>query len=359
MLYLGIDQHAKQLTINLRNEAGDVVLKRQVSTEWKRVRQFFAGVRRRAKGRGFMAIVEICGFNQWLLEMLKEYGCKEMVLIQPEKTSNKKTDRRDANALCELLWTNRKRFRGGKRPNGIRRIVMPESTDAENRQLTALRQHLVRQRTKVINKARSVLRKLNLEQECPTKAFTTKAARGWMKELELESTADRLEMDIHLETWKELDEKLARIEETISTRSETPTVEVLKSIPGVSEQGALTIASRIGKVERFPRPSSLANYFGLTPGCRNSGNATERLGSITKAGSTIVRHVLNHAVMHVLRADISMRRWHKRIKRRRGTKIARVAVMRRLATIIWHMLKRQERYRYHFEPFEDFLEHAR
>ncbi len=37
MLYLAIDQHRKQLTVNLRNEAGDVILKRQVSTEWMRV----------------------------------------------------------------------------------------------------------------------------------------------------------------------------------------------------------------------------------------------------------------------------------------------------------------------------------
>ena len=40
MLYLAIDQHRKQLTVNLRNEHGDVMLKRQVSTEWERVRSF-------------------------------------------------------------------------------------------------------------------------------------------------------------------------------------------------------------------------------------------------------------------------------------------------------------------------------
>ncbi len=44
MLYLAIDQHRKQLTVNLRNEAGDVILKRQVSTEWKRVREFLVEV---------------------------------------------------------------------------------------------------------------------------------------------------------------------------------------------------------------------------------------------------------------------------------------------------------------------------
>ena len=45
MLYLGIDQHRKQLTVNVRNEQGDVVLKRQVSTEWDRVRKFFEELR--------------------------------------------------------------------------------------------------------------------------------------------------------------------------------------------------------------------------------------------------------------------------------------------------------------------------
>ena len=38
MLYLGIDQHKRQLTVNLRSEDGSVILKRQVSTEWEKVR---------------------------------------------------------------------------------------------------------------------------------------------------------------------------------------------------------------------------------------------------------------------------------------------------------------------------------
>ena len=46
MLYLANDQHRKQLTVNLRNEAGDVILKRQVGTEWARVREFLTEVRR-------------------------------------------------------------------------------------------------------------------------------------------------------------------------------------------------------------------------------------------------------------------------------------------------------------------------
>ena len=62
MFYLGIDQHRKQLTVNLRNEEGEAVLKRQVSTRWDRVRKFFEDLRQQAKPEGgFVAIVEVCG----------------------------------------------------------------------------------------------------------------------------------------------------------------------------------------------------------------------------------------------------------------------------------------------------------
>ena len=67
MLYLGIDQHAKQLTISLRNDAGDIVLKPQVSTEPNRCAEFFAKLKDKAGDEGYIAIVEVCGFNDWLL----------------------------------------------------------------------------------------------------------------------------------------------------------------------------------------------------------------------------------------------------------------------------------------------------
>jgi hypothetical protein len=52
-----------------------------------------------------------------------------------------------------------------------------------------------------------------------------------------------------------------------------------------------------------------------------------------------------------------MRSWFQRIKKRRGSKIGRVAVMRRLLTIIWHMLKKKEKYRYELrlKKHQEFL----
>ena len=49
-------------------------------------------------------------------------------------------------------------------------------------------------------------------------------------------------------------------------------------------------------------------------------------------------------VLQVLRSDPYMKDWYERTKKRRGAKIARVAVMRRLATVIWHMAKYPQPY---------------
>ena len=345
MLYLGIDQHRKQLTVNLRNEAGDIVLRRQVSTEWERVRAFFAELRELAEAAGgFVAIVEVCGFNDWLLKMLSEYGCRESVLIQAEKRSKKKTDRRDANALSELLWVNRQRLLAGQRVQGVRRIRPATAADAEDRQITELRKRTGQLRTRTINKIKHLLRKHNLEQEQPAKGLDTKRTQKWLVTLPL-GPIDRLEMNLLLEQWKLWDAQLALLELKIKQRqAQSATAAVIATLPGCAAYGSLALASRIGAIERFPRPQSLANYWGLTPGCRNSGEATDRLGSITKQGSATARFILGQLVLHVLRLDAWMRAWYGRIKRRRGAKIARVAVMRRLAEILWHMLKNKEPY---------------
>ncbi|MCR4411060.1 MAG: hypothetical protein NUV77_01395, partial [Thermoguttaceae bacterium] len=71
-----------------------------------------------------------------------------------------------------------------------------------------------------------------------------------------------------------------------------------------------------------------------------------RLGSITKQGSAMVRFILGQWVRHVLQKDPAMKAWYQRIKKRRGSKIARVAVMRRLATVIWHMVKDHQPYQF-------------
>ena len=207
------------MTVSLRDENGDVVLKRQVSTEWERVTRFFEQVvEMAAQDGGFMTIVEVCGFNDWLLEMLARYGCRDTVLVQPDTRSKKKTDRRDAGQLSQLLWINRERLLEGKRIHGLRRVIPATSEDAENRQLTALRQRLGQLRTGTMNKVQRILLKHNLQQDCPNKGIRTKTSRKWLKQLSL-GEIDRLEMDLLLAHWELWDKQVEKIDAKIDQRT--------------------------------------------------------------------------------------------------------------------------------------------
>jgi transposase len=186
--------------------------------------------------------------------------------------------------------------------------------------------------------------KHNLQQECPTKGIKAKRARQWLTTLSL-NDMDRLEMNLLLKQWAMWEEQLETIElKLVERQRQSATAAIVATMPGAGTSGSLSLACRMGPIERFPTPGSLANYWGLTPSCRNSGDSTDRLGSITKQGSSLARFYLSQMVLHVLRRDAAMKAWYRKIKHRRGSKIARVAVMRRLATILWQMVTHGEPY---------------
>lgn len=152
-------------------------------------------------------------------------------------------------------------------------------------------------------------------------------------------------MDYHLEEFKRLTDRMHSLEETIISRGRgIVEVELLRTIPGCGYYMALALACRIGDASRFPRGKSLAHYWGLTPGVRDSGDTKGRRGRITKMGCSMARWLLAQVVFHVLRRDPVMRKWYKPIRNRRGSGIARTAVMRRMAVIIRNMLTEQQDY---------------
>jgi len=140
LLYLGIDQHSKQLTVRICNEAGETVLSRQVSTRPKKIAAFLEEVRQIEQG--YSVILEVCGFNDWLIETLRQTDCQDVVLIHPDRRSKRKTDRRDANKLCEMLWMNRDRLARGEKLRGIRRVYIATREEREKRRLTASRKRV-------------------------------------------------------------------------------------------------------------------------------------------------------------------------------------------------------------------------
>ena len=189
-----------------------------------------------------MAIVEICGFNDWLLAMLPEYGCRQTVLIQAEKRSKKKTDRRDAHQLSGLLWVNRNRLLAGRSVEGVRRVQPPNERDAQDRQITELRKRMGQLRTRTINKIKHLLRKHNLEQEQPAKGLDTKRTRRWLASMAL-GPIDRMELDLLLAQWNVWDEQIDTLDREIEKRQ------------AASETAAVVATSRINSPVRIIRGS--------------------------------------------------------------------------------------------------------
>ena len=346
MLHLGIDLHQSQITIVLLDEVGDVVRRAKVSTKLPDIDKFLASVNAQAKGTGgYRAIVEECGFTHWLIERLKIHECDLTVLVQPLKRHRHKTDKRDAAKLAEILWVNRDRLQAGCRLHGIRQVMVPTEEDRQNRLLTNARIRLVRQRTRAINQIKAILRQFNLMHECPTKGIQTKKSKVWLRTIELPE-ADRIILDIALDQWESVDRQLARLDPEIDRRAErSSAAQLVKTIPGAGNLTALALASRIGSIDRFPRPSSLANMFGLTPTINDTGETTGRLGGITKHGHPHVRYLLGQLVLHLTRADARLRAIHRKIRQRRGPKTALVAIMRRIVCCLWHMFRTGEGYR--------------
>ena len=226
----------------------------------------------------------------------------------------------------------------------MRTVQVPGEDQQADRVVTTTRERLVRRRTQTLNQIHKILRRRNLEWDHPTKTFQTVKVRQWLKTVELAPT-DRSALNQLLRQWELWDEQLLAVDGWIRERFlASREAQLLATMPGVSMFIGLAIACRIDPIERFPRGRSLANFLGLTPGCSSSGQ-TERVGSITKIGSRMVRYLLAQAIQHLLRRDASVRTWYMRIKRRRGSKIARVAVMRRTATIMWRMLSTGEPWR--------------
>ena len=72
----------------------------------KKIDAFFQQSTRERLGNGesFIAVLDVCGFNDWLIRLLRDCYCHQVIPIKPENRKKCKTDRRDAAALSELLW---------------------------------------------------------------------------------------------------------------------------------------------------------------------------------------------------------------------------------------------------------------
>lgn len=144
-----------------------------------------------------------------------------------------------------------------------------------------------------------------------------------------------------------LDEAIAQLHDEIAARL-TPfaeAVELVRTIPGVSEVAAATIVAEIGAdMGRFPSAKHLASWAGLCPGNRQSGG--KRLSGQTRSGNVWLKGLLVQVAWTNARSKAGdLGAQFRRLTRRRGAQQAVVAVAHSLLVIIYHVLRDRQPYR--------------
>ena len=118
----------------------------------------------------------------------------------------------------------------------------------------------------------------------------------------------------------------------------------LKTHPGVGVQTALATVLTLGEVSRFHSARSVSAYLGLVPTEHSSGGK-QRLGHISKQGSSLMRFLLVEAGQTAVKKDPELKRAYKRLWVRKGNKaVAKVMVARRLAVRLYWMLREEWTY---------------
>jgi transposase len=135
--------------------------------------------------------------------------------------------------------------------------------------------------------------------------------------------------------------QLSKVESELEVlAAKEPVIAQLTSAPGVDLVVAAVFVSVIDEAKRFPDAHKVQSYLGLVPREDTTGGRDkQKLGSITKCGNPYARATLVQAAWCIYRSRRAdpLRNWARAVERRRGKRIAVIALARRLAGVLWAM----------------------
>lgn len=325
---LGIDLHKRSSVWVLLNNEKKVVSEQTLSAERDDIP--YAIRQLGVPPEQVTAVVEpVCGWR-WYAEALEQCGVHVKIAnpsqIRLIADSRTKTDHNDARTLADLL----------------RADFLPESYRAPKevasfRALVRERQYLISIQTGLKNRIHAVvLREGHLNATLhPLRVRTTEALSA-VQDAELTRLFDLL-YDFERRI-KPLEKELTRMVRT------HPLGNLIRSMPGVGYITAGAILAEVGDFTRFRTAGQLCAYAGLVPSERSSG-AYRRLGHITKRGSKVLRYSIVEASFRV-RSNHPLYTFYARLVPKTGKKKARVALARKMLSILWHMVRTNT----HFDP---------
>jgi transposase len=321
--WVGIDLHRRRSQVAIIDEHGELTLQKRISTGRETLTELLG------EPAGTHVALEATYGWEWLAELLEDAGF-DVHLAHPLRTraiaaARVKTDAVDARTLAHLLRT-------GLLPEAY--IAPPELRDL--RDLLRHRATLVHLRTSIKNRVHALLARQGILPEYSD--LFGPAGREYLIALELPD-APRRRLDSLLALIGAFDREITDTTGEIDQRARADErVKLLCQIRGIGHYTAMLIIAEIGEVKRFPTSKHLCQWAGLTPTVRSS-DGKARLGHISRQGSTILRWALCEAAQHAPTGGGPLRAQYERIAKRRGNKIARVAIARQILTLCYYGLR--------------------
>lgn len=160
-----------------------------------------------------------------------------------------------------------------------------------------------------------------------------------------QSAAIRLQICLNL--IKHLDDEIEVLEREIFSyaySNHNHEMEILMSVPGIGEIGAATLLAEIEDFRDFSSGDKLASWLGLVPNVYQSADKYHN-GRITKRGSKVARWILTQIAQAAARKKNSrLKEFFNRKKKTIGFAKAIIALARKIVTIIWHLITKDEMY---------------
>ena len=272
--------------------------------------------------------MEASGYGRWFERLLGELQIELWIgnaaEIQAKRVRKQKTDRQDAQLILKLMLKD-----------DFPRIWVPSWENRDLRQLLWHRHRMVQARTRIMNQLQAVA--LNEGVRCKKRLWRSQRQR--LESFRLAPWASRRRSEL-LELLDRLNSSIAELSQAVEQEvAECPMAQRLATHPGVGPLTALAFVLIIGKAERFQCGKQVASYLGLVPLEDSSGNR-RRLGHITKQGSSMMRFLLVEAAQATVRSLPEWRSLYFHLLVRRGRKIAKVAMARRLAVCLYWMMRK-------------------
>lgn len=328
MEHVAIDLGGRESQICVRDGAGVLIKERRWPTG--DLRRFLADQPRSR------VVVETCAEAFAVADMALELGHEVRVVPATLVRSlgvgarGTKTDRRDAQILSEVSCRI-----------DLPSVHVPSALSRRRKTICGMREALVNARTMLLNNVHGWLRGQGqgpLRSGTP-ETFAQRVKTHVAEELPSYVTRQLVVIEHMNLQIKEADEDLARL------AAKDDECRRLMTIPGVGPVTALRVVAAIDEVGRFEGAHKVEAYLGLVPGEHSSSERRHRT-SITKAGSPGVRRALVQGAWAArrTRGNHPMVIWSLEVEKRRGRRVAVIALARKMVGVMYALLRDGTRY---------------